>query len=150
MTTANTAQPRNLRLATSAPARNRPNLFDRFMSNVELKDRETYTLSKTTVWLVPIILTLVGLSSTLLANYGAFVRSDETKTGDIRLLVDKMQTLNTTVESFKADWKSESKETKLELKSDLQKLQNELNTLEQRQTTLESKVIGIERREGGL
>lgn len=118
------------------------------MSQLEAKDRETYTLSKTTVWLVPIIIAFVGIFATLFANYGAFVRADETKSGDIRLLVEKVQTLKQSVDSFQSDWKSEAKETKLELKTDIQKLQIYINQMTQRQNALESKVNVLERREG--
>lgn len=149
MTTAKTALSPNLRLATGASYAKRRNFFSRFMAHVETKEQETYTISKTTAWLVPLVLTLVGLSATLLANYGAFVRADETKQGDIRMLVEKVGSLNTKFDAFQSDSKSEAKENKLELKVEIQTLQNKINQLEQRQVSSETKINNLDRR-GGL
>jgi hypothetical protein len=143
MTTAHTA---NLTLVRAAKPRR--TFFDRFMAHLETATTETYTLSKTTVWLVPIVLTLAGLVFTLLANYGAFIRSDETKSGDIRMLVEKVGSLNTKFDAFQSDSKSEAKENKLELKEDIQALQNKISQLEQRVVTSEAKINSLDRRGG--
>ena len=143
------AQIPQLRLADATRNSAKTAFFDRVMVHVETKDRETYTLSKTTVWLVPIIIGLLGVAFTIFANYGAFVRADETKSGDIRLLVEKIGALSTKFDTFQSDSKIEAKDTKIELKLEIQTLQSKVNQLEQRLVSNETKINNLDRR-GGL